>query len=1064
MIRFIYWLLATIEVILILFVLILFIVTDSRTVTLFAKESADTYNFQYESIRGNLFDGLKVRGLSYGDKKLFNEATIHWNPLTLFYNKITLTEVNIEGVELQNIMATVKELSFKSNSSAGALEYDIALNKIHLDINPYLFEGVKFSSFLLDSSRVKVKKDLDFSAETLHLSFDSDIVNVDIDGKIEESRLLLENANLKNISSEAITILVERLLKKSHSKKEIKTSKERAVKTAPFTLFKEIKAKHILGTLKPIKYGNLELKNVRLTLKNGVVDPYHSYDYKAEDLKLTAKTNFGSIDYKGEVKHSTIYARGKLLLTKKLFSKYSLPLNFKGLKKLNTTLKLNHHGVWVEIDKGVKQLLSSSNIFNLDIKKSHHKLSYIYGEDLVIESSIEGNTTFSKKLDIEAKTVIDFTKRDAHYTGKVEVSEFTSLLPKFSDYLFKGMRFNFDGLNSKLSVDVVSDLLKGEFKTDGYKDATLKLESKEDNIALNKIVENLDPILKNEKFAFKSDTYLDFYNIEKSKTTLKIDSSFLNIVSKGRFALPAKIVSTLSVPQNSSLRKIDKNIRFDTLKNLQINLEIDKDRYTINIDDKITDSKLSMLFNSSTKNIKGGKIDLGDEEFIVDYDSSGDYKIYSNVKNIESLLKRVNHYYKVELPPLKGGVELMLRGNAIEQSVRVSSQQLEYLDKSKQNSTPIKLYDIDLRFNIKNKRDIELEKYQFSLENSEYISKIYSNKPSYFIYDSSRFIVNKLWFNDKVLIQGSYNIDKNSGEFTLNTQHYRFNNSDIDLKFNSDLKVKIKDEKFDVEGDITLLDGKIEYEVEGSQIVEDSDIIIVQDISKEKSVLFKNVKLYLKIHNKNPILYSGKDANINFYNELTIVKNYNQKMQVTGMSTIVNGYYELEDKHFLLDESHLYFAGDVKKPLLDIKANYTKEQYLVHIFISGTTDEPIINFNSEPYLTQQEILSLILFDGTGTSDGHGAEAYTLLGGTFAKGFMKSLGIDIDHFLLGADENDQLSLEIGKKVSKNISVLYLNKDGLSGAKVRVEHSDMFETDIIIQPPNTSSIEFLYKRDH
>jgi len=114
-------------------------------------------------------------------------------------------------------------------------------------------------------------------------------------------------------------------------------------------------------------------------------------------------------------------------------------------------------------------------------------------------------------------------------------------------------------------------------------------------------------------------------------------------------------------------------------------------------------------------------------------------------------------------------------------------------------------------------------------------------------------------------------------------------------------------------------------------------------------------------------------------------------------------------------------------------------------------------------LTQQEILSLILFDGTGSSSGKGAEAYTLLGGTFAKGLIKSLGIPVDHLLLGQDRNQQLSLEVGGKVSKNISVLYLHKDGLNGAKVRIEHSKSFETDIVIQPPNTSSIEFLYKQD-
>jgi len=77
--------------------------------------------------------------------------------------------------------------------------------------------------------------------------------------------------------------------------------------------------------------------------------------------------------------------------------------------------------------------------------------------------------------------------------------------------------------------------------------------------------------------------------------------------------------------------------------------------------------------------------------------------------------------------------------------------------------------------------------------------------------------------------------------------------------------------------------------------------------------------------------------------------------------------------------------------------------------------------------------------------------------------MKSLGINVDHLLLGTDANDELSLEVGRKVSKDITIMYMLKDGKNGAKVRIEHNRNFETDIIVQPPNTSSIEFLYKKD-
>ncbi|HHD80733.1 MAG TPA: hypothetical protein ENK99_03905, partial [Campylobacterales bacterium] len=117
---------------------------------------------------------------------------------------------------------------------------------------------------------------------------------------------------------------------------------------------------------------------------------------------------------------------------------------------------------------------------------------------------------------------------------------------------------------------------------------------------------------------------------------------------------------------------------------------------------------------------------------------------------------------------------------------------------------------------------------------------------------------------------------------------------------------------------------------------------------------------------------------------------------------------------------------------------------------------------SDPYLTQKEILSLILFDSTGENSGSGTEVYALLGGTFAKELMKSLGMSVDHLVLGQGIDEQLSVEVGKKISKDITLIYQHNNGKDGVKVRVNHSRHLETDIILQP-QSSSIEFLYKSD-
>ena len=441
--------------------------------------------------------------------------------------------------------------------------------------------------------------------------------------------------------------------------------------------------------------------------------------------------------------------------------------------------------------------------------------------------------------------------------------------------------------------------------------------------------------------------------------------------------------------------------------------------------------------------------------------SNGNIKIESHIANLQNSLNVLQQYYKFEAPAIRGAVDIVLTQKSKGQlSCHIESKHIRYL-----SDNDVNLYNVNSDFTVDKDLNIVLDRYHFSIDRNEYIHKFFAKKKrSYLSFKNGNINIKKLWINDSILLSGDYELEKRRGEVFVKATPYHFRNKNFDLLLNVDVKAKILEDKFDVSGNIDILGNSIKYELPSEGIINDSDIVIVQDMKKNSEVAFPNLKLYLKIGGSKPLHYQGDGIEADFLNDITIVKNYKQEMMITGMSTIKDGYYDLEDKHFTLDESYLYFAGDIKKPLLDIKADYIKDQYTVHIFISGTSDEPIVNFNSDPYLTQQEILSLILFDETGTNNGKGTEAYTLLGGAFAKELMKSLGINIDHFILGADENDQLLLEVGTKISKNVSLLYLNRDGADGVKVRVEHGKNFETDILVMPPNTSSIEFLYKSDH
>jgi hypothetical protein len=1015
----------------------------------------DSSGLNYESIEGNLFDGLEIRMLSYNNKPLFSSALIHWNPLTLFYEKVTITQFDAQGIELENIIAMLNSIQSKKSDETGTLDFTLALNSTHLDINPYVYEGVKFSSFVFETGKIDIAKNLNINANTLYLKFDSDIVNVAMYAKIEDSRLLVEQLDLKNISANDITKLTGRLKSKYKDKRQTKIATQKEDNKTVF--FKDIKIKHIEGSMKAVQYGDLKIEGATLHLYEAVVEPSNHFTYQVEKVDFKAKTNFGKLDYKGHIEDANIYAKGHIILDKKLFTKYALPLNVKGLKKLPSSLRLNHDAVWIDIDHKISKLLKIKNDFNLDISKAKHKLHYNYSDGIFsIDSDVRGKMTYANVFELKNKVIID--RKGFSYTGKVLILESTALAPMITDYLLPSLKGEFKGNTKDFEMLLSSNFFNGFVKMNKYKSTNFDFKSKSNNIELKRIISDIPEVLKNELVGLEAKGTLDFKNFKKSKISLNIFSKMMDINAEMQVIKPYKIKFLTQIKNDSQLKKFDEKINFSEIKNLNGTIELLPNRYLFRVSNE--QLKLFLDYDTSKDLLNKGVCQIENEEFSFQKNYKNELSLNTRISNIQSFLKKIRRYYKIELPNIDGSVDLTIKQELNKNfSIVLKSPHLKYSATDKTTN----IYSIETEFTLEDDGTILIKNYKFRIDDNGYLNVFYSNNNSLLKFKNRELKIEKFWLNDKALITGKYNLETSKGRLKIDAKNYNLNNKDFSLLFKLNLDLKIDEEKLDISGDVNILGGTIRYEVVGTNIVEDADIIIMEEIEKAKNSPLKHLKLYIKIKSQKPLKYVAEDVNLEFFNELSIVKNFEQDMLVTGVSTISNGYYQLEDKKFILDKSHVYFTGDVKKPLLDIKANYEKDEYNVHIFISGTTDTPIVNFNSEPYLTQQEILSLILFDGTGSSSGKGAEAYTLLGGSFAKGLIKSLGVDVDHLLLGTDSEDQLSLEVGRKISKDISVLYLHKDGLDGVKVRIEHSGNFETDIIIQPPNTSSIEFLYKRD-
>ncbi len=1079
------------EIVILLFIVLIFFVTDSRTIHIAGENFLNDYNISYKKISGNFFSGLEIKELKYQEETILQSAKIHWNPIALTENRIEITKLDINGMNSSKIVDLLKKIpsSSSSDDSSKRLDFDLLIKGIDLSFNPFLLYGVSFEDIHLKSNQLSIDRDLHIKSDLLDLSLDSEIANLELHGLFEDHNLNLSEVHLLKIDPKAITRLVRNI--KRTQKETPQTTQNPPKSSKQVTILEKINIDNFVATMKKTTYNPITIDKTKVVAKSLVIDPLHGFDYSAKEATLLAQTTFATTKQVGYIKNSMFYGKGDLIPTPYLFARYHLPFNQKVLHKLPTRLALNHQGLTVEIDHNFQNLLAlKGSDFNINMRDLKHKLTYRYLDFFIkIHSQGEGSISYADEVRLDNSVLIDFRERvNTTYEGKVTFESLKNLPKEITDNLLEHLQADYHGSSRILSVDINSKQLQGKLLSKGYQNATLQLNSR-GSVPLSKLfLEALPKGLSHAKGELSSHSIIDFKEPSKSLLNLDIDSNLLNVKAKMKLTKPYKINYQGTLPKNSLLYQFDPHLKLSAIKSFDGVVQIEDHQEDIYFHAK--DIEMSLIYKIAERRLASGLLNLDHQKISFDGVVDKGINLSANIKEIGSLFDLIERYYDISLPPLSGSVAFDVRYHPHKETdITLESSALSHplfqgdisakaviskegvidinwktkaLSLLGDGEVKQRLQKISAKILLRGE-EIEIVNYGLSFVGNPYLKYIHSQKPSYLRYHNGILESKKLWIDDQILVSGSYNLEKLKGRLYAKSDHFVYKNREFDLRSRLDLKLNLDHEKVYIFGNIKLLGDQIRYEVLGSGISEDSDIIIVQEqMAKAKSSL-NNIKTYITIENEVPIKYLSKDIDIDLVNEITLIKEYNKDIRLLGLSRVVGGYYQQEEKRFYLAGSEIYFYGDPKKPILEIRANYQKDKYDINIYISGSSDDPIINFSSEPYLSQREILSLILFDTATSETGRGTAVYAMLGGTFAKELMKSLGVNVDHLLLGEGINDTLSVEVGQKISDKITVIYQHENGKDGVKMRVDHSKNFETDIIIQPPNTSSIEFLYKSD-
>jgi len=301
------------------------------------------------------------------------------------------------------------------------------------------------------------------------------------------------------------------------------------------------------------------------------------------------------------------------------------------------------------------------------------------------------------------------------------------------------------------------------------------------------------------------------------------------------------------------------------------------------------------------------------------------------------------------------------------------------------------------------------------------------------INDAGNLLIDELWIYDALRLNGEINTETFAAQLALHSDKFTYKGPEgqasaaMDLLFTRDAKAVQT-----LSGNVEILNAKITYLPLQQFKVMDDDVIIVQDVRPPSyTSLFMNVQ----ISAKEPLHYLTKELDVLIIPELTLWKEPTGPIQLLGMITLPKGTAHTSGKEFVLKPSHLYFAGGNSiNPYLDFAITHEVDYKKIQIFITHQLDSPIFLFSSDPFMSQNDIMSYLLFgspaDSSLNSDGSKTamktDATNFMLGAGVKGLINgATKIQIDTMNILTTQEGGMGIEVGAHLNKDLRVLYKN---------------------------------------
>lgn len=1049
-------LLGFIEFIILFATLLFFVLASDKTMQFVAQKVKKEFHINYDSLEGNLLKNITLKKIRYKDKLLAEKAHIDINFKALFLLDLKIDDITLEEVNLATVESLISDMQ-SSRDAKSETNFDmlptIEVTSLFFSTKPYDKYEMHLDEFKFNA--VEFKGDLHhLEIGSFSLYTENDVTNITADGSLFDKHLAFNHLWITDVNLTKIETFYNSKIKTDHNLSETNSTTTADPKSGFPALVNKISISDFKTNIKPYQYRKYDIGDLTLEAK-GIQSDLFQVDIN--QTHIYSDTNMWNLDAKGYVQNNKLYTDASIILNDPYFKRFVPFFDFNKVHPIQVTMSLDQEGILANVD------LETDNLLIGNVKDLNLSINHILG-DVTLDFSpfdlnvdLDGNisTKYTKQIAVDAS--LYYRDHKFWYDGVLKNNSLQNADKNLTKLLVDNS-ITFAGDTKKIEATLENPNLKAHYTSDSYLKALVELET---NRLLFREYFNVLPVSIDDLDAKIHATIpIEYKDFHAYIADFKIDSNAFDATGRFTFDKSLLIDADLTHKTDTILKQLDPKLKTKALFPLSLHTTLENGinqnslqhqnfKFNINYDlnRSYLDTALSLNGHTVTyQGVIGEAMTLG-----------------AKTNSLKSLQEEITAYYDFVPQPVDGEIEIQTRLDQDQANINIESRWMVYeytLNKF--------LFAEKIKTEIDRKSDTyTIQSYTFNTY-LDYDRQFQASKPSTITYKDARIALDPLWINDQATVIGHYDINNSDGKFALESDDYHYKGVEGDIHIQTAITALLKPTKTLIEGSVKALKGKITYEAKKEHYIQDDDIIIIQEERQQEAMRKENnLTIDVNILTNQPIQYKVKDTDVTLEADLKLWKEAQKELELLGIVKILEGVHFESKKEFKVENGEILFAGAIYNPFVNINVMHTSDPYEIDININGLLDAPVVNFSSTPYLTQSDILSILLFNSTtenlmGSDTDSSKAAISMFGNTFAKEMVENFGIKLDKLVLTTTEDGGFGLEVGKKISKNITLLYIN-DIVQTIKVKYHHSRQFETDFTFSP-DTSGIDFLYKNEY